>query len=141
MVGSYAAGDAEEGGEEAKAFVSVNWLLTEDHLDLETELVGGKGGRGRGARELKGGGEGLTRVELARDGRGEQVSGGFRTWDRSVEFHSASGWVQAPCRGAWPLRHSRVANLCPPFANLPASPPLAPCLPCAPSSSCRRSAS
>ena len=53
MVDRYAAGDAEEGGEEAKAFVSVNWLLTEDHLDLETELVrASRGNEGmRGGKE------------------------------------------------------------------------------------------
>ncbi len=43
MVEYYAAGEGgeedEEGGGEPKAFVSVNWLLTEEPLDLETELV------------------------------------------------------------------------------------------------------
>lgn len=41
MVERYAAGEAgEEGGGEPKAFVSLNWLLAEERLDLETELVG-----------------------------------------------------------------------------------------------------
>ena len=41
VVERYAAGaeDAEEGGGDPKAFVSVNWLLTEEPLDLETELA------------------------------------------------------------------------------------------------------
>lgn len=41
VVERYAAGaeDGEEGGGEPKAFVSVNWLLTEEPLDLETELA------------------------------------------------------------------------------------------------------
>jgi hypothetical protein len=42
VVDHYAAGgadDDEEGGGEPKAFVSVNWLLTEEPLDLETELA------------------------------------------------------------------------------------------------------
>lgn len=29
----------EEGGEEKKAFASVNWVLTADELDLETEVA------------------------------------------------------------------------------------------------------
>lgn len=39
VVDSYAAGEGSEDGGEPKAFVSVNWLLTEEPLDLETELV------------------------------------------------------------------------------------------------------
>ncbi|KAL0031729.1 hypothetical protein WJX79_003426 [Trebouxia sp. C0005] len=40
VVEHYAAGEGE--GEEApKAFVSVNWLLSEEHIDLETELAWG----------------------------------------------------------------------------------------------------
>ena len=40
MEGRYAAGKGtgEEGG---KAFLSVNWVLTEEPLDLETELAWG----------------------------------------------------------------------------------------------------
>ncbi len=41
MVQRYASG---EGGEEdggGKAFVSLNWVLSEEHLDLETELAWG----------------------------------------------------------------------------------------------------
>lgn len=40
VVDRYAAGEGSEDGGEPKAFVSVNWLLTEQPLDLETELVG-----------------------------------------------------------------------------------------------------
>lgn len=35
----YASGADNEGEEEPKTFVSVNWLLTEEQLDLETELA------------------------------------------------------------------------------------------------------
>eukprot|EP00873_Tetraselmis_striata_P018587 jgi/Tetstr1/438851/TSEL_027360.t1 len=37
----YAAGEGGDDGESSKAFVSLNWLLTEDSLDLETELAFG----------------------------------------------------------------------------------------------------
>ena len=40
MVDRYAAGEGSDDGGEPKAFVSVNWVLTEQPLDLETELVG-----------------------------------------------------------------------------------------------------
>lgn len=40
VVDRYAAGEGSEDGGEPKAFVSVNWVLTEEPLDLETELVG-----------------------------------------------------------------------------------------------------
>ncbi len=40
MVERYAAGDGE-GEEGGKAFVSLNWLLAEEPLDLETELAWG----------------------------------------------------------------------------------------------------
>lgn len=43
MVERYAAGEASEDGGEPKAFVSVNWLLAEERLDLETELVSARG--------------------------------------------------------------------------------------------------
>ena len=56
MVESYAAGEGSEEGGEPRAFVSVNWLLSEEPLDLETELVrsvwarvwGGRWGEGAG---------------------------------------------------------------------------------------------
>lgn len=35
---TYAAGDVEEGEDAGKAFVSINWVLSEEPLDLETEL-------------------------------------------------------------------------------------------------------
>lgn len=38
MVGKYAAGEGT-GEEEPKAFVSVNWVLSEEPLDVETELA------------------------------------------------------------------------------------------------------
>lgn len=41
MVDRYAAGEGEGEGGQPRAFVSLNWLLTEEPLDLETELVGG----------------------------------------------------------------------------------------------------
>jgi Zn-dependent M16 (insulinase) family peptidase len=38
----YAAGEGDgEGGDEGRCFVSLNWLLAEDRLDLETELAFG----------------------------------------------------------------------------------------------------
>lgn len=40
MVERYAAGEGGEEGGEPKSFVSLNWVLTEEPLDLETELVG-----------------------------------------------------------------------------------------------------
>lgn len=40
VVDRYAAGEGSDDGGEPKAFVSVNWVLTEQPLDLETELVG-----------------------------------------------------------------------------------------------------
>lgn len=39
VVDRYAAGEGGEEGSEPKAFVSVNWVLTEQPLDLETELA------------------------------------------------------------------------------------------------------
>lgn len=39
MVERYAAGEGGEEGGEPKSFVSLNWVLTEEPLDLETELV------------------------------------------------------------------------------------------------------
>lgn len=39
MVERYAAGEGDGEGGEPKAFVSLNWVLTEEPLDLETELV------------------------------------------------------------------------------------------------------
>jgi Zn-dependent M16 (insulinase) family peptidase len=39
VVDRYAAGEGSEDGGEPKAFVSVNWVLTEQPLDLETELA------------------------------------------------------------------------------------------------------
>ncbi|KAL4856502.1 Presequence protease 1 [Chlorella vulgaris] len=39
VVGTYSAGEGSEDGGEPRAFVSVNWLLTEEPLDLETELA------------------------------------------------------------------------------------------------------
>ena len=41
MVERYAAGSGDEDGESGKAFVSLNWLLSEEHMDLETELAWG----------------------------------------------------------------------------------------------------
>lgn len=41
VVNYYAAGAAEEQGEVPKAFVSVNWVLTADEFDLETEMAMG----------------------------------------------------------------------------------------------------
>ncbi len=42
VVERYAVGDgAGDGAEEGKAFVSLNWLLSEEPLDLETELAWG----------------------------------------------------------------------------------------------------
>lgn len=41
MVERYAAGEGSEDGEAGKAYVSLNWLLSEEHLDLETELAWG----------------------------------------------------------------------------------------------------
>lgn len=41
MVAHYAAGEGSDSSCEARAFVSLNWVLTEQPLDLETELVGG----------------------------------------------------------------------------------------------------
>lgn len=42
VVDRYAVGDgAGEEGEAGKAFVSLNWVLSEDPLDLETELAWG----------------------------------------------------------------------------------------------------
>ncbi len=42
MVERYAAGDGVgEEAEAGKAFVSLNWLLSEEPLDLETELAWG----------------------------------------------------------------------------------------------------
>ena len=38
MTGKYVAGDGT-GEEAAKAFVSINWVLTEEPLDVETELA------------------------------------------------------------------------------------------------------
>ncbi|GAB4815027.1 hypothetical protein N2152v2_002073 [Parachlorella kessleri] len=39
VVEHYAAGESSEDGGAPKAFVSVNWLLSEERLDLETELA------------------------------------------------------------------------------------------------------
>lgn len=39
VVDHYAAGEGSEDGGEPKAFVSINWVLTEEPLDLETELA------------------------------------------------------------------------------------------------------
>ncbi|PSC73335.1 presequence protease chloroplastic mitochondrial-like [Micractinium conductrix] len=39
VVDRYAAGEGSDDGGEPKAFVSINWLLTEEPLDLETELA------------------------------------------------------------------------------------------------------
>ena len=39
VVDRYAAGEGGEEGGQQRAFVSVNWVLTEEPLDLETELV------------------------------------------------------------------------------------------------------
>jgi hypothetical protein len=39
VVDRYAAGEGEGEGGQPRAFVSLNWLLTEEPLDLETELV------------------------------------------------------------------------------------------------------
>ena len=41
MVDRYAAGDGEGEDDAGKAFVSLNWLLSEAPLDLETELAWG----------------------------------------------------------------------------------------------------
>ena len=41
MVERYAAGEGSEEDGGGKAFVSLNWLLSEEHLDLETELAWG----------------------------------------------------------------------------------------------------
>ena len=41
MVQRYAAGSGDEDSESGKAFVSLNWLLSEEHMDLETELAWG----------------------------------------------------------------------------------------------------
>ena len=41
MVERYAAGDGAGEEDAGKAFVSLNWLLSEEHLDLETELAWG----------------------------------------------------------------------------------------------------
>jgi hypothetical protein len=49
VVDTYAAGEGSEDGGEPRAFVSINWVLTEEPLDLETELVRwGGGGRAGG---------------------------------------------------------------------------------------------
>eukprot|EP00887_Chlorella_sp_A99_P003900 scaffold11.g3900.t1 len=39
VVERYAAGEGADDGGEPKAFVSLNWVLSEEHLDLETELA------------------------------------------------------------------------------------------------------
>ena len=39
VVDHYAAGEGSEDGGEPLSFLSVNWVLTEKPLDLETELV------------------------------------------------------------------------------------------------------
>jgi hypothetical protein len=56
VVDTYAAGEGSEDGGEPRAFVSINWVLTEEPLDLETELVrwGGGGRAGWRAGELAG---------------------------------------------------------------------------------------
>lgn len=41
MVERYAAGEGTGEEDAGKAFVSLNWLLSEEHLDLETELAWG----------------------------------------------------------------------------------------------------
>ena len=41
VVERYAAGSGDEDSESGKAFVSLNWLLSEEHMDLETELAWG----------------------------------------------------------------------------------------------------
>ncbi len=41
MVERYAAGEGSGEEDEGKAFVSLNWLLSEEHMDLETELAWG----------------------------------------------------------------------------------------------------
>ena len=41
MVERYAAGSGDEDSESGKAFVSLNWLLSQEHMDLETELAWG----------------------------------------------------------------------------------------------------
>ena len=41
MVERYAAGEGAGEEDAGKAFVSLNWLLSEEHLDLETELAWG----------------------------------------------------------------------------------------------------
>lgn len=41
MVERYAAGEGAGEDDAGKAFVSLNWLLSEEHLDLETELAWG----------------------------------------------------------------------------------------------------
>ena len=41
MVERYAAGEGAGEDEAGKAFVSLNWLLSEEHMDLETELAWG----------------------------------------------------------------------------------------------------
>ncbi len=41
MVERYAAGEGAGEDDAGKAFVSLNWLLSEEHMDLETELAWG----------------------------------------------------------------------------------------------------
>ena len=41
MVERYAAGEGSGEEDKEKAFVSLNWLLSEEHMDLETELAWG----------------------------------------------------------------------------------------------------
>jgi hypothetical protein len=80
-VGTYSAGEGSEDGGEPRAFVSVNWLLTEEPLDLETELVGG-GKQGGSWVEV-----GLTKV----------ASLGWRDWKSQRQLMMPKGTKQCCC--------------------------------------------